>query len=404
MSLSVRGIKLQRLSSFSIQTAIAASLGLRSYLFLQARDDEIIQLTLPDVGLDKTWSASTLPGPLPYVPEDGIHPLELPSTTKSTLETMINLPSGSQTAGEQAALAFLYLYLCLYRTTAPAGLTICVRSMVPVSAGLGSSASYSVCIATALLIHFGHISPSIVHDAAEGKHTETINTWAYKAEQVLHGNPSGIDNAVSTFGGAKLYVKGQGFTTLSGFSSLRFLLTNTKVPRSTKLLVAGVGDKKSSYPSIMDPILDAIQGVSDECKDVFQAHEQKLVDRKALLEKIQDLIDLNHWLLGAIGVSHPSLEKVREVTAQFGLRTKLTGAGGGGCAVTLIRDDVDPDTVAKAITILNSFGFDCFETSVGGPGIGVTSVGAGTSSLVTAEGMRWATREELEAVSGWRFF
>ncbi len=28
-------------------------------------------------------------------------------------------------------------------------------------------------------------------------------------EQVMHGTPSGIDNSVSTFGGALLYVKGQ---------------------------------------------------------------------------------------------------------------------------------------------------------------------------------------------------
>lgn len=126
--------------------------------------------------------------------------------------------------------------------------------------------------------------------------------------------------------------------TLSGFTSLRFLLTNTKVPRSTKLLVAGVGEKKKRYPRVIDPILDAIQGVSDECKEVLRAHEQRVVDRKALIDRIQDLIELNHWLLGAIGVSHPTLEKVREVTAQFGLRTKLTGAGGGGCAMTLIKD------------------------------------------------------------------
>lgn len=39
-----------------------------------------------------------------------------------------------------------------------------------------------------------------------------------------------------------------------------------------------------------------------------------------------------------MGVSHPSLEQVRNITRQHGLRTKLTGAGGGGCAVTILRD------------------------------------------------------------------
>jgi mevalonate kinase len=41
-----------------------------------------------------------------------------------------------------------------------------------------------------------------------------------------------------------------------------------------------------------------------------------------------------------MGVSHASLETIKAITkaSPFGLSTKLTGAGGGGCAVTLIPD------------------------------------------------------------------
>lgn len=47
----------------------------------------------------------------------------------------------------------------------------------------------------------------------------------------------------------------------------------------------------------------------------------------------------NHRHLVTLGVSHPSLETIKATTATpFGLSTKLTGAGGGGCAVTLIPD------------------------------------------------------------------
>lgn len=29
---------------------------------------------------------------------------------------------------------------------------------------------------------------------------KSINKWAYEGERVIHGNPSGVDNAVSTWG------------------------------------------------------------------------------------------------------------------------------------------------------------------------------------------------------------
>jgi mevalonate kinase len=50
------------------------------------------------------------------------------------------------------------------------------------------------------------------------------------------------------------------------------------------------------------------------------------------------MIKQNHRLLKEWGVSHFSLEEICELTDEFGLATKLTGAGGGGCAVTLIPD------------------------------------------------------------------
>ena len=55
---------------------------------------------------------------------------------------------------------------------------------------------------------------------------------------------------------------------------------------------------------------------------------------------LQGLIHENHGHLVTLGVSHPFLEAIKSTTAAepYKLSTKLTGAGGGGCAVTLVPD------------------------------------------------------------------
>ena len=65
-----------------------------------------------------------------------------------------------------------------------------------------------------------------------------IDGWAYAAECILHGKPSGLDNAVACAGDAMRLSKKGGHGALSfepvePFPQLHVLLTNTRVPRKT---------------------------------------------------------------------------------------------------------------------------------------------------------------------------
>lgn len=58
---------------------------------------------------------------------------------------------------------------------------------------------------------------------------------------------------------------------------------------------------------------------------------------------LQELIDINQHHLNVMGVGHPALDALCRVTLARGLHSKLTGAGGGGCGITLLR----PGTVTR---------------------------------------------------------
>lgn len=61
----------------------------------------------------------------------------------------------------------------------------------------------------------------------------------------------------------------------------------------------------------------------------------------------QELIDINQHHLNVMGVGHPALDTLCRVTLARGLHSKLTGAGGGGCGITLLR----PGTEAQLLIL-----------------------------------------------------
>eukprot|EP00897_Mesotaenium_endlicherianum_P003103 jgi/Mesen1/2820/ME000172S01966 len=81
--------------------------------------------------------------------------------------------------------------------------------------------------------------------------------------------------------------------------------------------------------------------------------------------ELEELVQMNQGLLAALGVSHLAIDSVCAGSAAFGLSSKLTGAGGGGCVLTLLPPGVPHETVEAAKSALRQRGFDCFEAAVG---------------------------------------
>ncbi|EPY87333.1 mevalonate kinase [Camelus ferus] len=419
------------------KVALAVALNLRTFLRLQPHSYGKVGLNLPNLGIKRAWDMARLQLlDTSFLGKSGKQDPERAGNTALTPEQVEKLkeaagfPEDCTDHERLAVLAFLYLYLSICRSQrALPSLDITVWSELPPGAGLGSSAAYSVCLAAAFLTACEEIPNPLKDGEATGRWTaenlELINKWAFQGERMIHGNPSGVDNAVSTWGShgctgrlegspaehlrallgllcLKLRQLGRlapsnciwfraratGRGTIDAGArpqpavdvtslglrfprvrppALQILLINTKVPRSTKALVAGVRSRLLKFPEIVAPLLTSIDAISLECERVFGEMAAAPTPEHYLV--LEELIDMNQHHLNALGVGHASLDQLCQVTMAHGLHSKLTGAGGGGCGITLLRPDLERPEVEATKQALTNCGFDCWETSIGAPGV-----------------------------------
>eukprot|EP01039_Chlorochromonas_danica_P006964 gene6964-7705_t len=245
---------------------------------------------------------------------------------------------------------------------------------LPIGAGLGSSAAFAVAAAGALIQLYSKLNTD---HGLQGDNNETslsqstkdlINAWAYAGEVLIHGLPSGLDNTTSCYGGMVKFTRREGnqneFESLDKLPELDILLTNTFVPRGTKVLVAGVRQLRDTFPTIVNPIFQSIQNITDTFLDKVNS-VQGISD-----DEMASLVSMNHHLLFALGVGHQSLERVAQASVSQGFACKLTGAGGGGCAITLLNNTSDRDAKTAALrSELSEIGYEVLQTRIGGQGV-----------------------------------
>jgi mevalonate kinase len=244
------------------------------------------------------------------------------------------------------------------------------------------------------------------------------------AEHVIHGNPSGVDTTVSCYGGVvavrpfhaqpmqsiqmpfqfKAFVVDTGVSCVcqcqrtpkvytsnceSDAGKHFFLLfsTSSQVQRQTKPLVAHVGQLVKTHPAIYSPILASLGATSEAI--IVAIQNQTLTTSPASTSQV-DTIGLKqdqfieflephmtnaHALLGCVGVGHRSLDQVKNIANSLGIQgCKLTGAGGGGCAVIVPRRNVAQEIEESLIQQLEACGCEVFATSLGATGLTVHSI------------------------------
>ncbi|OCL05918.1 mevalonate kinase [Glonium stellatum] len=370
------------------KTAIAAAISLRSYLLVTHRPKSCRTITLrfPDIGLDHSWRIDLLPWAAFSHPSKKNPYYKLVSTLDSELLEAIkphlkdisaSSPSEARKVHQNAANCFLYLLLSLGSPSFP-GCIYTLRSSIPIGAGLGSSASMSVCLSTAFLFQIRALSgphpDQPLHEAR--LQVERINNWAFIGELCIHGNASGVDNTVAAQGKAVLFKRPDSqkpsvVTPLPSFPRLPLILVDTRQSKSTAVEIAKVALLKKLAPEITDTLFEAIDKITEKAVSLIKEGDPG-ADIKANLHQWGLLMAINHCILASLGVSHLRLERIRELVDHTGIGwSKLTGAGGGGFAISLLDPSIPQERKKELESRLHREGYGCFETTLGCNGVGV---------------------------------
>lgn len=358
-------------------TAVAASIGLYTYASLRfptpSDNDDSLKLQLKDMALEFSWPVTRIKEALA-----GFRSSLSATPTSCSIESMKSIAALVEEQNIPEAKvelvagvsAFLWLYSCI-QGFKPA--TVVVNSELPLGSGLGSSAALCVALSAALLAFSDSVSLDMNQQGWSvfgESELDLVNKWAFEGEKIIHGKPSGLDNTVSTYGNMIKFKSGA-LTRLKSNMTLRMLITNTKVGRNTKALVAGVSERTLRHPDAMSLVFNAVDSISKELAAIIQSPAPDELSITGKEEKVEELMEMNQGLLQCMGVSHASIETVLRTTLKYKLASKLTGAGGGGCVLTLLPTLLSGTVVDKVIAELESCGFQCLIAAIGGKGVEV---------------------------------
>ncbi len=189
-----------------------------------------------------------------------------------------------------------------------------IESNIPIGRGMGSSAAYAVATSAVKLF---------LRDRKLD--LNKINETAYRAEKKKHGNPSGVDNTISTYGGLLWFRKES--ESLKLFSSVKakralpklYLIDTGRPLESTKEMVAKVGRLYKKDPLATEIIFKKVERVT-------RSFLKYLLGEGAI--NFQELIKENEALLEKLGVvSNSTINLIREIE-RIGGAAKVSGARG----------------------------------------------------------------------------
>lgn len=240
---------------------------------------------------------------------------------------------------------------------------ITVTSELPIGSGFGSSAA--LCTAIARLLAPNSRDP----------HT----TWriAHELERFFHGTPSGIDTGLTTLGGVQAFHFEASDAPRRSNPSVDYaplpatvavhlpdcVLTVGSIPRerSTKELVALVGEQRRRAPDTVDAMLSQLGALGETLLrgDSTDSADHTVSFGRAASEA--------QTILRELGVSTSKLDEILEIGVKAGaVGGKLSGAGGGGAFYLVCAGEEEASRVRRGIEpVVTGAGGTVFSVATG---------------------------------------
>lgn len=186
---------------------------------------------------------------------------------------------------------------------------------------------------------------------------DEINAIGYEGEKGYHGNPSGLDNTVSTFRTLIWFMKGEPNTMdkINTKEKVEIVIADTGIPADTISIVADVKKHKEENPKKFDKIFKEYEELAKKAKISLMKGDWKETGK---------LMNENHELLRRITVCSDKSDELVDIARKNGaLGAKTSGTGRGGVIVALTPGKHVQEKVATALKKKSSL---VMKTTIGG--------------------------------------
>ena len=224
-----------------------------------------------------------------------------------------------------------------------------IDSSIPAERGMGSSAAVAVATVRAL---FNYFEQELTHEQL----LELVNV----SEVIAHGNPSGLDAAMTSGEQPLYYTKGKPFVPFKMSVDAYLVVADTGIKGQTREAVGSIAALMKEHPEETMNDIHQLGELADKAKTAIE--ENSPIDLGSYMHQA-------HLLLDKLGVSNEQLNQLVDAALANGaLGAKLTGGGRGGCMIALADSETTAQKISDALretgtsnTWIYQLGDDSFE-------------------------------------------